>query len=168
MPVETIIEDERWAAANLTALAERAAGAAMTQLGLDPEGYEIVVLGCDDDRIAALNADFRDKPQPTNVLSWPEEDLSAEEPGGTPLPPEDGDAEDPHTLGDIAIAHETCAREAAEQGKSMSDHVTHLLVHGVLHLLGYDHIRDEDATLMEGLEVKILGKLGMSDPYLTD
>ena len=68
-------------------------------------------------------------------------------------------------LGDIAIAFETCAREAAEGQKPLSDHVTHLIVHGVLHLLGYDHIRDEDATLMQAIEVEVLGKLGLPDPY---
>ncbi len=76
-------------------------------------------------------------------------------PGGEPL-----------ELGDIAIAFETCAREAAEQGKDFDAHVTHLLVHGTLHLLGYDHIDDKDAGLMEGLEVEILGNLGgISNPY---
>ena len=165
MPVETIIEFESWEAVDLTALAEVAALAALAHLGLDPQGYEIAVLGCDDARIAVLNADFRGKPQPTNVLSWPEEDLAAEAEGASPEPPPEGDADDPHHLGDIAIAHDTCAREAAERGLAVSDHVTHLVVHGVLHLLGYDHMRDADATLMERLEVEILGKLGLPDPY---
>ena len=79
--------------------------------------------------------------------------------------PAPGDDEDPCELGDIAIAFETCAREAAEQGKPMADHVTHLVVHGLLHCLGYDHVDDADATVMEGLEVGILAKLGLSDPY---
>jgi probable rRNA maturation factor len=85
--------------------------------------------------------------------------------GEAPEPPEPGAAEDPESLGDIAIAWETCAREAVEQDKPMAEHVTHLIVHGVLHLLGYDHIEDEDAALMEGLEVRILASLGVSDPY---
>ena len=68
-------------------------------------------------------------------------------------------------LGDIAIAYDTCAREADEAGKSMNDHVMHLIIHGTLHLLGYDHIRDTDATLMETVEVAILGKMGIDDPY---
>ena len=71
----------------------------------------------------------------------------------------------PEELGDIAIAYETCEREAAEQKKSLSDHVTHLLVHGLLHLLGYDHIEDEDAALMEGIETRTLATLGIADPY---
>lgn len=155
--VDVIFEDARWGDAGLEALAKRACGAALDRLGV--EGAEISLLACDDDRIAALNADFRGKPQPTNVLSWPSEERGAATPGGDPLPPDDLE------LGDIAIAWETCAREAEASGRNFSDHVTHLLVHGTLHLLGYDHIDDKDAALMEGLEVEILGKLGIADPY---
>ncbi len=162
MTIDTVLEDPRWQEIDLAALAERAEQAAFARLSLDLDSHEVVVMGCDDVRIKALNTDFRDKPRATNVLSWPYEDLSAETPGGSPLAPE---AEE---LGDIAIAFETCEREAQEQGKPMVDHVTHLLVHGVLHLLGYDHIRDEDATLMEQIEVEILGKLGLPDPYRGD
>ncbi|WP_136439589.1 rRNA maturation RNase YbeY [Pacificoceanicola onchidii] len=157
MLTDTILEDDSWQAADLPALAERAAKAVLDHLGHG--AFEIAVLGCNDARIAELNAQFRDKPTPTNVLSWPSEDLSADDPGGAPLAPE------MEELGDIAIAFETCEREAEEQGKTFADHVTHLIVHAVLHLLGYDHIRDADATVMEGLETAILGKLGIDDPY---
>ena len=85
--------------------------------------------------------------------------------GDIPDLPQPGDPDDPESLGDIAIAWETCAREAEAQGKPMADHVTHLIVHGVLHLLGYDHIEEEDAAVMEALEVQILASLGVSDPY---
>jgi probable rRNA maturation factor len=163
--VETVIEDARWEAIGLQALAELAARAALVGVGLTVEGFAISLMGCDDARIAALNADFRGKPQPTNVLSWPSEERGAEFAGEVPDQPEPGTAKDPESLGDIAIAWETCAREAAEQGKPMTDHVTHLIVHASLHLLGYDHVDDEDATLMERLEVGILASLGVSDPY---
>lgn len=163
--VETVIEDARWEAFGLSALAERAARAALAGVGLPNAGFTISLMGCDDARIAVLNADFRGKPQPTNVLSWPSDERGAEFVGEAPEPPEPGDPEDPESLGDIAIAYETCAREAEEQGKPMADHVTHLIVHGVLHLLGYDHIEDEDAAVMEALEVRILASLGVSDPY---
>lgn len=165
MLTDTIIEDERWQTLGLVALAEAAATATLDWLKLDPAAFEIALLATDDARIAVLNADFRDKPQPTNVLSWPSDERGAETDGGTPdLPDPDPDPE----LGDIAIAYETCAREAAEAGKPLSDHVTHLIVHGVLHLLGYDHVRDRDATLMESLERKILGNMGLPDPYWED
>jgi probable rRNA maturation factor len=163
--VETVIEDARWQAFGLEALAERAARATLAGLDLPGTGFAISVMGCDDARIAALNADFRGKPVPTNVLSWPSEDRGSEVVGAAPELPDAGDADDPESLGDIAIAWETCAREAEAQGKPMANHVTHLLVHGVLHLLGYDHVEDEDALLMEGLEVRILASLGVSDPY---
>lgn len=163
--VDTVIEDPRWDALGLPALATRAAEAALAGLGLPTAGFSLVVMGCDDARIATLNADFRGKPKPTNVLSWPSEERAAEIYGDTPDLPGAGDADDPVELGDIAIAYETCEREAAEQGKPMTDHVTHLLVHGLLHCLGYDHEDDADAALMEATEVRILASLGLSDPY---
>ncbi|WP_243614420.1 rRNA maturation RNase YbeY [Shimia aestuarii] len=162
MLTDTIIEDDRWQALGFEALAEAAAQAVLAHLGIASGDWEIAVLACNDARIAELNADFRDKAAATNVLSWPSEERGAEQDGDAPAPPEPGF--DPE-LGDIAIAFETCAREAEEAGKPMADHVTHLVVHGVLHLLGYDHIRDKDATLMEGLETAILGKMGIADPY---
>lgn len=166
MLTDTVLEDDRWQMADLEARAETAARAVLEHLGLDPDGFEIAVLGCDDARIAELNAEFREKPTPTNVLSWPSEERGAEAPGGSPELPEAEEGPFAAELGDIAIAWETCSREAEEQGKPMGDHVTHLLVHGTLHLLGYDHVRDADATLMETLETEILGKLGVANPYL--
>lgn len=163
--VETVIEDARWETFGLAALAERAGRAVLAGLELPGEGFAISLMGCNDARIAVLNADFRGKPQPTNVLSWPSEERGAEFVGEAPEPPEPGHSDAPESLGDIAIAWETCAREAGEQGKPMVDHVTHLIVHGVLHLLGYDHVEDEDAALMEKLEARILASLGVSDPY---
>ena len=163
--VETMIEDARWQGLGLAFLAEHAARAALAGVGLPVEGFAISLMGCDDARIAVLNADFRGRQQPTNVLSWPSEERGAEFAGEAPEPPEPGAADDPESLGDIAIAWETCAAEAEAQGKPMAGHVTHLVVHGVLHLLGYDHIEDEDAALMEELEVRILASLGVSDPY---
>lgn len=160
MEIDVVIEDARWADAGLDQLAESAGAAVAAELNLAAE-LEVCVMACDDARIADLNAEFREKPTPTNVLSWPSEERGAMEDGGQPLPPSGPDPE----LGDIAIAYETCAREAKEANKSFEHHVTHLMVHGILHLLGYDHIRDQDATLMERLETKILGKMGISDPY---
>lgn len=163
--VDVVIEDDRWEAAGLEALATRAVRAALADLGLPEVGLTVCVMGCDDARIAVLNGEFRGKERPTNVLSWPAWDLAADAEGGAPEAPELGTAEDPESLGDIALAYETCAREAVEAGKSLADHATHLVVHGLLHLLGYDHVRDGDALVMEGLEVRVLATLGLSDPY---
>ena len=174
MLTDTQIEDDRWTQADLAGLAERAARATLDHLGLDPDLYVVSLLGCNDARIAVLNAEFRGKPLPTNVLSWPAQDLAAEEDGEAPYVPDDTPQDDPFAvdieeegiaLGDIAIAWETCQREATETGKPFADHVTHLVVHGTLHLLGYDHLRDKDATLMETIEVVILGRMGVPDPY---
>ncbi|WP_376871491.1 rRNA maturation RNase YbeY [Albirhodobacter sp. R86504] len=167
--VDIVFEDSRWESFNLQPLADRAARATFIALGFGQEGdafagHEVSCLACDDARIAILNEDFRGKPTPTNVLSWPADELAAEVEGDMPDAPDlDGPFSD--GLGDIAIAWETCEREAAEQGKSMADHVTHLIVHAILHLLGYDHIRDGDATLMENTEVRILATLGLANPY---
>ena len=155
--IEIRLDDPRWGDVLTEDAVDRIALGVFERVGLGPEA-EAALLGCDDAAIAQLNAEFRAKPQPTNVLSWPAEDVI---PPSLPQSDPSGVIE----LGDIAMAYDTCAREAAEQGKTLADHTAHLLVHGLLHLLGYDHERDEDATLMEGLETEILGKLGIKDPY---
>jgi probable rRNA maturation factor len=162
MPVqaEVMVDGGNWDEAALQSLADRAVTATLEHLGIRGD-REVAILGCDDARIAALNADFRGKPQPTNVLSWPSGERGANRDGQEPSPP----ADDEEELGDIAIAHETCLREATEFGRSFDDHVTHLLVHATLHLLGYDHTRPKDADLMETIEVEILATMGVPDPY---
>ncbi|MEM8822713.1 MAG: rRNA maturation RNase YbeY [Pseudomonadota bacterium] len=145
--VEVVVEDARWS--DLDRIASVAVPAALDVTC----GYEVVVMGCDDARIAGLNGRFRDKPQPTNVLSWPSG------PRHPDTPPSDTE------LGDIAIAYETCVREAAEQGKSFEAHVTHLLVHATLHLLGHDHEAEAEAKRMEATERRIVMALGFPDPY---
>ena len=109
-----------------------------------------------DEEIARLNKDFRGKPQPTNVLSWPSTDLVSDVAGQVPSL-----AFDPE-LGDIAMSFETSTGEAEASGIAIADHVTHLLIHASLHLLGYDHIKERDAELMEQIEIYVLAKLGIS------
>jgi probable rRNA maturation factor len=114
---------------------------------------ELSVLLCDDKIIAGLNAQWRGQQKPTNVLSFP-------------APPPQGMVPDERTpLGDIAIAYETLAREAEESGKTVSEHLSHLVVHGFLHLLGYDHHMNDEAERMERLERDILARIGVADPY---
>ncbi len=163
--IDIVVEDARWEQADLSALSEEAILAGFRAVKLDPQAFEVVVMGCDDARIAELNAEFRDKPQATNVLSWPAQDLAPAQPGGAPLAPEMDHPSMPTSLGDIAIAYETCAAEAAERDLALSDHIRHLVLHGLLHLLGYDHETDEDATLMERLEIETLETLGIKSPY---
>ncbi|MDO5622665.1 MAG: rRNA maturation RNase YbeY [Paracoccus sp. (in: a-proteobacteria)] len=157
-PVDIVIEDERWLDTGLEALAQSAVAAACEYLELAPQPA-VVIMGCDDVRIATLNTQFRGKPTPTNVLSWPAVEHIPHAPGEWPQIPQVDE------LGDIAIAWDTCAREAGEQGKTMADHVAHLLVHAVLHLAGFDHENDPDAELMEEAERQILRRLEISDPY---
>lgn len=152
--VDLIIEDARWAAAGLSGVAEAAARAALSAAGLDPDRHEISLLACDDARIAVLNAEFRGKAAPTNVLSWPAFEEEIPEP-----------EEEAVFLGDLAMAYETCAREAEEADVSLGDHSAHLVVHGVLHLLGYDHEMEAEADAMEDFETKILASMGIANPY---
>ena len=164
--LDVIVEDARWQTLGLEALATRAVTAALGHLNIVPELAELSVLACDDPHIATLNAEFRDKPTPTNVLSWPAQELAIAQDGVLPAAPELG-FEDTFELGDIAISYDTCAAEAKAANKPLQDHATHLIIHGTLHLLGYDHISDGDAVLMERAEVEILGKLGLDNPYIT-
>ncbi|WP_226779735.1 rRNA maturation RNase YbeY [Oceaniglobus trochenteri] len=160
MTCDVMIEDRRWSDLGLETLAQTAVRAALAHL--PPAPWEVSLLACDDTRIAALNADFRGKQAATNVLSWPSEERGADLAGAEPdLPDPEGDTE----LGDLAIAYDTCAREAQAAGIAMGDHVTHLLIHGTLHLLGYDHEDEADGDLMEALETRLLTGLGIADPY---
>lgn len=158
------IDSPLWQALDLEALGLRAVSATLQHVGVTPELCEVSVLATTDARQADLNSEYRGKPAPTNVLSWPAQTLTPDAPGHVPPPPR-ADAFGEIPLGDLALAWETCVREADEFGRPLANHVTHLIVHGILHLLGYDHIRDPDATLMERTEVEILGKLGIDDPY---
>lgn len=162
--LDIIIEDERWQMIPFADLATRAIRATLTTLALDPGLCEVSLLACDDAKITRLNGDFREKSQPTNVLSWPAEERAAEKPGARPAPPRPG-FDGMIELGDIAISYDTCMAEAQAAGAQISAHTTHLIVHGTLHLLGYDHIRDADGDLMEAVEIEILGKLGFDSPY---
>lgn len=160
---EVMIEDPRWEALGLEEIAETACRAAMEIAGISAEGFEVSIMACGDTRITELNADFRSKPTPTNVLSWPAFELAAGAAGSLPNKPRV--RHPPESIGDIAIAWETCEREATEKNVEVNHHVTHLVLHGCLHLLGYDHENDADATVMEGLDVKALAKLGIANPY---
>ena len=111
-----------------------------------------------DERVRTLNLAYRGQDKPTNVLSFPQVQPDLLE---TMSNSDDGEI----LLGDIVLARETCVREAAEKGVSVADHATHLIVHGTLHLVGYDHVDDHGAEAMEALEVKALASLGIANPY---
>jgi probable rRNA maturation factor len=139
--------------AALFAMADEAVTAASKLLKLKPaESCELSLVFADDATVKALNAEWRGKDLPTNVLSFPAFPLK---PGDT-LPP---------LLGDVILAFETVEREAKEEAKLLDHHISHLVLHGLLHLLGYDHETDEDAEEMEALERRVLAKLAIPDPY---
>jgi probable rRNA maturation factor len=142
------VEAPAWSEAlpDVEALALAAADATLASEGAVGEG--VTLLLTDDETIRDLNRRFRAQDKPTNVLSFP-----------APQNPE-------RFLGDIALAYGVCAREAEEQGKPLGHHLQHLVAHGVLHLLGYDHVSDAQADEMEGLERAVLAGLGIPDPYL--
>ena len=128
------------------------AGSALHDLGLEGLSGEVSVLLTDDETVRTLNRDWRGRDQATNVLSFP-----ADEVPGLPA------AHQP--LGDLALAWETCRTEAAARGVPVLDHATHLLLHGLLHLLGYDHRHGAEARVMEGLEAQAMHALGLHAPY---
>jgi probable rRNA maturation factor len=123
---------------------------------------EVSYLLTTDDEIQKLNNEFREKDKATNVLSFPDTELTLENLQQAAL------FEESLCLGDIALAENTVKMEAQAQSKQAIDHFTHLVIHGILHLLGYDHINDVQALEMESLEIKILSKLEIKNPYLTD
>ena len=155
LTVDLAIEHDAWRAVpGLPALVERAVAAALAEADDAPADAEVSLVLCDDAFIRVLNGTWRGKDQPTNVLSFPTEAAA----------PDAG----PALLGDIVVAYETSAREAGEGGRSLRDHLAHLVVHGTFHLLGYDHGDDGDADVMEGLEDRALAALGVASPYLAD
>ncbi len=137
------------------AVIQRAIAAAADEVDDDVGEAELAVMLTDDPGIRTLNSNWRGIDKPTNVLSFP-----ALQPEGARKP---GDA--PRMLGDIAIAYETTKREADAEGKPFEHHLSHLAIHGFLHLIGYDHENDADAEEMESLETEILEQLGIPDPY---
>ena len=153
------VEIEGWPGGEWDALAERALeAAAAVEVVLANPRLSTSLLFTTDEEVHDLNREWRGKDKPTNVLSFPmlERDellaLAADGP--------------PEMLGDLALAHETCSREAAEKGISLEDHAAHLIIHGLLHLAGHDHVdSDEQAEAMEALEIAALAKLGIADPY---
>ncbi|MDP3854671.1 rRNA maturation RNase YbeY [Phenylobacterium sp.] len=148
--IDIEIEDEAWIAGEPDAEALALAAAQATLAHIDFSEGGVTLLLTDDPTVRDLNARFRQKDSATNVLSFP-----------APQNPE-------RHLGDVALAYGVCARECAEQGKSLAHHLQHLVAHGVLHLVGYDHETDAEADQMEGLERVILAELGVPDPYAAE
>ncbi len=160
--------DERWEE-TMEAVAERAARAALADNrfaagGSDFTGFEIVIALADDALLRALNARHRGRDATTDVLSFPAVEAPTAE--WLAIAGRSGEGE-PAPLGDVVVAYETAVRDAREIGRPISHHLAHLVVHGVLHCLGYDHMEDDEAEEMESLERRILARLGIPDPGVT-
>lgn len=156
--IDILVEDDRWTESVdlIDGLASRSIHAALAHLnatGKSSRSFSEVSLALvNDTKIQELNARFRDKNKPTNVLSFPGMEID----GFTPL------------LGDVVLAYETVVREASDRSLQLNDHIAHLIVHGFLHLHGYDHEIDADAKIMESIEIATLGGLGIANPYVKD
>jgi len=127
------------------------------QTDIGERAFELSILLSNDEQVQALNREYRGKDKPTNVLSFPALECAA--PGHLLLEP------GPLHLGDIVLAYGVVAREAQAQGISFDDHLSHLIIHGVLHLIGFDHMENDEAEEMETLEITILKEFGIANPY---
>ena len=157
--VDLVIEEPAWAAVpGFAEAVEMGAKLALEATGRDPAQWQVALLACSDARISALNAGFRGRESATDVLSWP-----AFDPAPPPAPVSGAGPRTP--LGDVAIALETTRKDAEARGLDLKDHVVHLILHSVLHLLGFDHVDAGDAETMEAIEVRALARIGLSDPY---
>lgn len=159
LDIQISVENDLWGDEDsLLSAAEKVLGCAASYLAthekqpFPPHPVEVSLVFTDDESVREINAEWRGKDKPTNVLSFPAFPVT---PGKKPGP----------MLGDIVIAHETVEREAIELEKPFEEHLTHLMVHGFLHLFGYDHMENNEAEKMEALETRILAELGLSDPY---
>jgi probable rRNA maturation factor len=149
LDVEIMRHGDAWAGAVTDGALKQAARAALRAApALPPRTYQVSLVLTDDREMRDLNRTWRGKDSPTNVLSFPSGEIGAS-----------------GFLGDVVLAHETTRKEAAEQNIALQDHVSHLVVHGVLHLLGFDHTEDDAAERMEDLERTALAALGIGDPY---
>lgn len=153
LSVDVLVQSQQWSALEgVESLVERAAAAALARGGVQVlNGAELSVALSDDAAVRQLNAQWRGLDKPTNVLSFPAAEA-------------DELADAPH-VGDIVLAFETVAREARDDGKTLADHTSHLVIHGLLHLLGFDHETDAEADAMEAIEIAALSDLGIADPY---
>jgi probable rRNA maturation factor len=162
--IEFINESKKWGKKKSVAIANQAVNSTLVHLNLDPDKFEIAILACDDKKIQELNSKFRGINKKTNILSWPEKDLSPKVSGTMPMKPEPINRE-PMFLGNLAISFEFIVKEAEKLNKDFYNHLYHLISHGTLHLLGFVHELELDAKIMENKEREILSKVGIVDPY---
>ena len=162
MSVDLIMEEARWKTLNLLEIANAAFKETLSHFNMRSENFICCILACNSKKIKGLNAQFRGKNNSTNVLSFPSTTEIYKVNG---IPKSEAHV-DPFELGNIAIAYEVCKKEAHFSKIDIEHHVYHLIIHSVLHLLGFDHEEEENASKMEKIEVQVLAKLGINNPYL--
>ena len=168
MKIDILCTDTRWSESFLKKVSKQSFELALSSLRIEEKNFEICLLACNNDEIQDLNMRFRGIDSPTNILSWPEFDFVGKNKGGltadtkqTSIPGEDIFV----FLGNIAIAYDLCSDECLNRHIKFWDHITHLLLHGCLHLLGYTDKKSIDAKVMEDLEIKLLDRIGIKNPY---
>ncbi len=169
MKFNILIEENRWRDIDLDKLLRNSVSIIPLDICDYSKNYEISLLACNEKKISALNLQFLGKKGGTNILSWPEYDLRSLKAGDFPSkPPVPNCNDETVNLGNLAISYETIIKEAVAECKTLEDHILHLLIHGYLHLLGFDHEEKLSAELMEKIEKKALFDLGVSNPYLVE
>ncbi len=154
--IDLCIDDESWkGVSDLENKIDMAVKAALLHLDIGNEPFGLTIVLDNNQRVESLNSAWRDKHKPTNILSFPAPENSKTDTGQT-------------YLGDLILAYDVICHEAKEQRKPLATHLCHLIIHGVLHLLGFDHQNDDEARKMEQLEIKAMASLGLSDPYQTN
>ena len=167
MKINVIFRDKRWVKIPLEEIAKGALKLIADKfLGAD-NNLEVSILASDDTEIRALNKNFRGNNTSTNIISWPEHDFQIKQPGHFPEQffKIKSDSEGITFLGNLAISFERCSIEAKEKKIDFEDHILHLLIHGCLHLIGFDHQNELDANLMEDIEIRLLSGVGIKNPY---
>ena len=163
MNVDLVFEDGRWKKTLLGEVSRTVFKETLNFFGQNASDFSIDILACNDGRISELNKEFRGNNSATNVLSWPSKNFQSKFVKGNTdsiLNKEDG------FLGDIAISYDTCVKEAKERAIDFVDHISHLMIHSILHLMGYDHILEVEEEKMKKIEIEILGKMGIDSPYI--
>ena len=167
MKTNILLKDKRWAEVPLEKIAESALKLVIENFLENKIHFEVSILASNDTKIREFNKNFRGQKTITNIISWPEHELQPKQPGHFPekLDKSKFDTEGTIFLGNLAISYERCSTEAKEKNVNFEDHMLHLLLHGFLHLVGFDHQNDLDANVMENIEIKLLSGVGIKNPY---
>ena len=167
MKADILFNDNRWKKLPFEKIVHNSINLVAEDILLTTNDYEIAILACNDLEIINLNKNFRGDSAPTNILSWPEHEYKRMKPGGFPTrivnPTKFSKGSD--FLGNLAISFDRCSSEASAGSIRFEDYTTHLIIHGFLHLIGFDHDNELDAILMEDTEKRLLSRLGIKNPY---